>query len=109
MFKSAAVAALAAASGLLSSEAAIVNVPLQRTSFQETVHLPLRDSEISGSYNVVLVAEAGHDADSATNNICQGMATNFNVAAGSYSERCPRRMATLIREARGLDFQHEPR
>ncbi len=90
---------------------ATVRVPLQRTAFQETVRLPLADSTVRGNYNLVLVAEEGHGVDRAVKGICDGIGASFNVTGDEgavYAARCPSLTATMVRESRGLDMQHDP-
>ena len=88
-----------------------VRLPLPKATFQEVINLPLANSEVRGSYNVVLVAEEGHTSTTAVTGICVGIAQSFNTSSGGadYMQRCEGRMADMVREARGLDMQHDPR
>ena len=48
---------------------------------------------------------AGHDAGMATGGICEGIGRSFN--ATTYAARCADAIATLVRDARGLQMQHD--
>jgi len=114
MGRKAALAIVAHALLLASPADAEVRVPLQRTVLQETMRLPLRNSVIPGTYNVVLIADAGHSSAQAVAGICSGLEGSFNVSDvgvgdRSFMSRCPGRIADMVRESRGLDMQHDPK
>ncbi len=92
---------------LAAASAEVVRVPLDRTVFQETVHLPLAGSAVRGNYNLMLTATEGHDVAHAVSGICSGVAASFNATGSGYEAACPGRIADLVRESRGLDMQHE--
>lgn len=99
--------AIAALAASLAYVADATKVELPRVAFHKTLNLPLAGEEVSGNYNLIFVAEEGHDVATAQNGICAGISNTFNVA--KYAHRCKADLEDSVRKARGLSLQHDPK
>lgn len=88
---------------VVGAEALKIEYP--RVAFHKSLHLPLRGQSQAGDYNLIFVAEEGHDVVTAQQGICSGIENAFD--ATSYRGRCEREIRDSIRHYRGLALQHD--
>ncbi len=52
---------------------------------------------------------AGHDAQRSRSGICSVLGGSFNMSHRNYQSECPHAIGALVRTARGVALQHDPR
>lgn len=87
--------------------AAATEVELPRVAFHKSLNLPLAGSDVAGNYNLIFLAEEGHDTAVARAGICTGIDNTFNTQ--QYAHRCKADIEDSVRRARGLALQHDPK